>query len=127
MAVNNQQTANNSHFSAAKSVAEFLPIFDGASDQLESFIKRCDKFHNTYGRTNDNNLNDFIFNVICSKLKYNVYNFLMCRPDLSTWPQIRIALREHYGDKIDRQTMMREFLQMSKHRNESMLDFFGKN
>lgn len=127
MALNNQQQVNiNPTFTAAKCVAEFLPTFDGANDQLESFINRCDKFYNSYGRTLDNNLSEFVFNVISSKLKHNVYNFIMCRPDIITWPLLKTALRNHYGDKIDRQTMMREFLQMTKHRHESILDFLER-
>lgn len=50
----------------------------------------------------------------------------MCRPDIPTWPLIKLALRDHYGDKIDRQTMTREFLQMVKTRNESILDFLER-
>ncbi|KAF2881293.1 hypothetical protein ILUMI_24881 [Ignelater luminosus] len=111
---------------AAKAIADFLPTFDRDSYQLESFIHRCDKFHNTYGKTNDNSLNDFVFNVICSKLKSDVSNFLMCRPDLTDWPQVKTALREHLGDKIDRQTLTREFLQLTKYRNETILDFLDR-
>ncbi|KAK9711421.1 Integrase zinc binding domain [Popillia japonica] len=50
----------------------------------------------------------------------------MCRPDITNWPLLKTALRDHYGDKIDRQTMMREFLQMTKHRHESILDFLER-
>ncbi|KAL1487568.1 hypothetical protein ABEB36_015768 [Hypothenemus hampei] len=99
-------------------IAEYLPFFDGNKGQLECFIDRCDKFYNNYGRTTDSSLNDFVHNVICSKLKGNVGNFLICRPFLPSWPLIKEALREHYGDRIDRQTLTREFLQLNRHRNE---------
>lgn len=124
MALNNNQTVNT--IQAAKAIAEFLPIFTGESNQLESFIKRCDKFHTTYGMTPDNSLNDFTFNVIFSKLRGDVLNFVMCRPDLTTWPLIKIALRENYGDRIDRQTLTRDFLHLTKNRNENILDFLEK-
>nr|CAI5864050.1 unnamed protein product [Callosobruchus analis] len=107
-------------------MADYLPFFDGDTQQLESFIFRCDKFFNTYGTSTDNTLNDFVFNVICSKLKGNVCTFLMCRPDITTWPQIKSALREQFGDKIDRQTLTREFLQLSKYRNETILEFLER-
>lgn len=85
--------------SVAKAIVDFLSTFDGDNGQLESFIYRYDKLYNTYGRTTDNGANDFCFNAICSKLKSNVINFLMCRLELTTWPLIKIAVREHFGDK----------------------------
>lgn len=111
---------------AAKAIAEFLPIFDGNSLQLESFIDACDNFHNNYGRTVDNNLNHFTYVAIRSRLRNEVANHVMCRPDLNTWPLIKNALREQYGDRIDRQTLTREFLQMRKNRNENIIDFIQK-
>ncbi|KAL1489539.1 hypothetical protein ABEB36_013493 [Hypothenemus hampei] len=90
-----------------KAIAEYLPFFDGDKDQLECFIDRCEKFYNNYGRTTDR-------------------NFLMCRLDLTSWPLIKEALREHYGDRIDRQTLTREFLQLNRHRNESIVDFLER-
>lgn len=112
--------------SSPKAIADYLPHFDGTSEQLESFIFRCDKYFNTYGKSSDNGLNDFVFNVICSKLRNDVSNFLMCRPDLATWPLLRNALREHYGDKIDRQTLTREFLQMCKQKHENIAEFLER-
>ncbi|KAL1489352.1 hypothetical protein ABEB36_014265 [Hypothenemus hampei] len=114
------------NISNVKAIAEYLPFFDGNKHQLECFIDRCGKFNNNYGRTTDSSLNDFVHNVICSKLKGNVGNFLMCRPDLTSWPLIKEALREHYGDRIDRQTLTREFLQLNRHRNESIVDFLER-
>ncbi|CAH1996742.1 unnamed protein product [Acanthoscelides obtectus] len=49
---------------AAKAIADFLPYFDGDNQQLESFIFRCVKFYNTYDRSNDASLNDFVFNKL---------------------------------------------------------------
>ncbi|KAF2901395.1 hypothetical protein ILUMI_04793 [Ignelater luminosus] len=56
----------------------------------------------------------------------DVSNFLMCQPDLTDWPQVKTALREHFGYKIDRQTLMREFLQLNKYRNKTILDFLER-
>ncbi|KAL1506600.1 hypothetical protein ABEB36_005930 [Hypothenemus hampei] len=116
------------NISNVKAIAEYLPFFDEDKDQLECFIDRCEKkfYNNYYGRTTDSSLNDFVHNVIYSKLKGNVGNFLMCRPDLTSWLLIKEALREHYGDRIDRQTLTREFLQLNRHRNESIADFLER-
>ncbi|XP_050505257.1 glycosyltransferase-like protein gnt13 [Diabrotica virgifera virgifera] len=56
----------------------------------------------------DNNLNEFVFNALRSKITKNAQTYILCRPDLNTWPQIRNALREQFGDRIDRQTLTKE-------------------
>ncbi|GJQ71448.1 hypothetical protein Trydic_g11173 [Trypoxylus dichotomus] len=50
----------------------------------------------------------------------------MCRPDLNTWPDVKTALRDNYGDRTDRQTLMREFLQLSRNKNENILEFLER-
>lgn len=122
----NRMALNAQTLQAAKAIADVLPTFSGDSVQLESFIKLTDGFYNSYGNTTDNGLNSFTFHVLRSKLKDDVLNFVMCRPDLSTWPAIRTALREHYGDRIDRQTLTRDFLHLTKGRNENILDFLDR-
>lgn len=124
MSVENQNRLTT--VQAAKSLADFLPTFSGESFKLESFIQRCDKYYNTYGQTVDNTLNDFSYNVICSKLQGDVLDFVMCRPDLNTWPLVRESLRNHFGDRIDRQTLTRDFLHLTKNRNENILDFLSR-
>ncbi|XP_072377074.1 uncharacterized protein [Diabrotica undecimpunctata] len=111
---------------AAKTLADVLPSFNGDPLKLETFIQTCDNFYRTYGQTTDNTLNDYTFSVIRSKLQDNVLNFIMCRPDLNTWPLIRETLKQNFGDRIDRQTLTKEFLQSTKGRNENILDFLAR-
>ncbi|GJQ65376.1 hypothetical protein Trydic_g7487 [Trypoxylus dichotomus] len=124
MSLNN--TTTTQMISVAKAIADCLPVFDGDSGQLESFIFRCDKFYTSYECTTDNGVNDYCFNAIRSKLKGNVINFLMCRPDLTTWPLIKTSLREHFGDKTDRQTLTRECLQLAKTKTETTPEFLKR-
>ncbi|CAH1955483.1 unnamed protein product [Acanthoscelides obtectus] len=46
----NNSTITVPSIHAAKAIADFLPYFDGDTQQLESFIFRCETFYNTYGR-----------------------------------------------------------------------------
>ncbi|XP_072375579.1 uncharacterized protein [Diabrotica undecimpunctata] len=121
MALNNTPTIQ-----AAKALADFLPTFNGDPLKLESFIQRCDQYYRTYGQTTDNTLKDFTLNVLCSKLQDNVLDFVMCRPDLNTWPLIRGTLRNNFGDRIDRHTLNKEFLQITKYKNENIIDFLAR-
>lgn len=86
---------------AAKEIANTLRPFSGRSKHLESFINSIDKFHNRYGITTDNSLNEFVFASICAKIVDEAADFLLCRPDLDTWPQIKQALKNKFGDKVD--------------------------
>lgn len=121
MALNNTPTIQ-----AAKAIADCFPIFDGNCMELEAFIFECDSFFNIFGTTTDNNLNHFAYSTIRTKLKGAVINFIMCRPDINTWPMIKQSLRENFGDRTDRQTLTREFLQLTKNRNETIIDFLNK-
>lgn len=109
-----------------KAFADFLPTFQGNPIHLESFTNECDTFYNTFGKTTDTTINHFAFTILKSKLRDDAANYIMCRPDLNTWPLIKKAIRSHFGDRVDRQTLTREFLHMSKNRNENILDFLDR-
>ncbi|KAL3273398.1 hypothetical protein HHI36_014844 [Cryptolaemus montrouzieri] len=103
--------------SAAKEIAHTLRNFSGRCEHLESFINSVDKFLDRYGRTTDNTLSEFVFAVICSKIVDEAGDFILCRPDLGTWPEVRKALREKYGNKIDRHVLQQRFTFLSRNRN----------
>lgn len=109
-----------------KAYADFLPTFQGNPIHLESFINECDTFYNNFGKTTDPTINHFAFTIIKSKLRDDAANYIMCRPDLNTWPLIKKSIRSHFGDRVDRQTLTREFLHLTKTRNENILDFLER-
>lgn len=111
---------------AAKEIAATLKTFSGKSEHLESFINNIDRFFNRYGRTQDNSLSEFVYLAICSKIIGEAGDFLACRPDLDTWPQIRDALRLKYGDRVDRNVLQQQFLFLTKNKNESVIDFLER-
>lgn len=111
---------------AAKEISYTLRNFSGRQEHLESFINAANKFFDRYGTTNDNSLSEFVFAAICSKIIDEAGDFLLCRPDLNTWPQVRTALREKFGDKTDRHVLQQQFIYLTKHKNENIIDFLER-
>jgi len=111
---------------AAKEIASTIRHFSGRSEHLESFLNACDKFFERYGRTNDNSLNEFVFASIYSKIVDEAGDYILCRPDLNTWPQVKQALRDKFGDKIDRHVLQQQLVFLTRHKNESTLDFVDR-
>ncbi|KAL3282389.1 hypothetical protein HHI36_005574 [Cryptolaemus montrouzieri] len=111
---------------AAKEIANTLRPFSGRSEHLEYFINAIDKFFDRYGRTADNSLSEFVFAAICSKIIDEAGDFLLCRHDLNTWPEIKQALRTKFGDKTDRNVLQQQFIYLTKNRNESIAEFLDR-
>ncbi|KAK9872564.1 hypothetical protein WA026_018699 [Henosepilachna vigintioctopunctata] len=91
---------------AAKEIANTLRQFTGRSEHLESFLNSADRFNERYGRTQDNSLSEFVFASICSKIIDEAGNFILRRPDLGTWPEVKQALKEKFDTHVDPQTKL---------------------
>lgn len=112
---------------AAKEIARTLKIFSGRSEHLEFFIASIDTFYQRYFiSTQDESLKEFVFASICSKICDEAGDFLLCRPDLTTWPLIKAALRQKFGDRVNRSVLAQQLNFMTKNRNESVLDFIER-
>ena len=115
---------NMTTLTAAKEIAHTLKSFTGNSDHLEFFISSVDKFYNRYYTGSiDESLKEFVFASICSKLTEEASDFLLCRPDLTTWPKIKDALRQRFGDRINRQVLAQQLNFLTRSRREPILDF----
>ena len=112
---------------AAKEIAHTLKSFSGRSEHLDFFIVSVDKYYIRYHEgTQDESLKEFVFASICSKIIDEAGDFLLCRPDLKTWPQIKTALRQKFGDRINRQVLSEQLNFLNRNKNESILDFIER-
>lgn len=111
---------------AAKEIAHTIRPFSGRNEHLESFINSVNKFYDRYGRTTDNSLSEFVFAAICAKIVDEAGDFLLCRPDLDTWPQVKDALRAKYGDRINRHVLQQQLIFLNRNKNENILDFIER-
>ncbi|KAK9875503.1 hypothetical protein WA026_007897 [Henosepilachna vigintioctopunctata] len=104
--VNNLQTLNLNNsmatIQAAKEIANTLRQFSGRSEHSESFLNSADRFYERYG------------------------NFILCRPDLQTWPEVKQALKEKFGDKIDRHVLQQQFIFPTRNKTENISNFIER-
>lgn len=125
--LSNISLSNMTTLTAAKEIAHTLKTFTGNSDHLEFFISSVDKFYNRYYvGTVDESLKEFVFASICSKLTEEAGDFLLCRPDLTSWPKIKDALRQRFGDRINRQVLAQQLNFLTRSRKEPILDFIER-
>lgn len=108
-----------------KSIVQLLKPFKGESAYLEYFINSIDEFFHTY-YTGENAQKEYVVTAIKSKLIEDAGNFLMSRPDLKTWPDIRAALRIKYGDPYSRQNLIQELMYTSKNFKENIFDYLER-
>lgn len=112
---------------AAKEIAHTLKSFSGRAEHLEFFITSVDRFFNRYfAETNDETLKEFVFSTIQSKIIDEAGDFILCHPEFNSWPLIKNALRRKFGDKISRQTLSQQLNFLTRHKNESALDFLDR-
>ncbi|KAK9881378.1 hypothetical protein WA026_016269 [Henosepilachna vigintioctopunctata] len=96
------------------------------SEHLESFLNSADRFYERYGRTQDNSLSEFVYASICSKIIDDAGNFILCRPDLQTWPEVKQTLKEKFGDKIDRHVLQQQFIFITRNKTENISNFIER-
>lgn len=124
--ISNLSIDNMTTLSAAKEIAHTLKPFSGKSEHLEFFVNSIDKFYNRYNIATDETLQEFVFATICSKIIDEAGDYLLCHPELTTWPLIKDELRNKFGDKINRHTLSQQLNFLSKYKNESTLDFLDR-
>lgn len=110
---------------ALRATVSLLKTFDGNTNHLEAFINIIDTFYNRY-YTGDESQREFVNLAIASKLVGEANDFVLTRPDLTSWPAIKEALRLKFGDPISRQNLTQQLMFSTKNRNESTLDYVLK-
>lgn len=120
---NTQNTLRMSE--ALRATVTLLKTFDGNPNHLEAFINIIDIFYNRY-YIGDESQKEFVNLAILSKLTGEANSFILTRPDLTTWPVIRDALRLKFGDPISRQNLTQQLMFSTRNRNESTLDYVNR-
>lgn len=125
--IDNLDLNNMATITAAKEIAHTLKTFTGKPEHLEFFINSIDRFYNRYfvGQ-NDDALKEFVISCIQSKIIDEAGDFLLCHPELTTWTLIKQALREKFGDKINRQVLTQQLTFLTKTKTETILEFIER-
>ena len=109
---------------ALRSTVTLLKTFDGTPSRLEAFINQIDTFHTRYF-TNDASQQEYVLLAIKSKITGSAEDFLLTRPDLTTWDEIKLALRQKFSDPVTRANLQQQLIFLTK-KNESTQDYIQK-
>lgn len=123
----NTEHRMSSTIQAAKEIAHTLKPFNGRPEHLEFFINSVDKFYERYYiNTTDESLKEFVIASIHSKIIDSAGDHILCHPELTTWPLIKIELRRKFGDKVNRHTLSQQLNFLTRNKNESVLEFLDR-
>lgn len=106
-------------------LTSLLPTFSGNQEHLESFILAIDEFYTLYFNTSDEQ-RKLVLAAIKSKLVDDARNFLLSRPDLTCWINIKEALRQKFGDPITYAILMQQLQYFKINKNEEILHFVDR-
>lgn len=115
---------NNDMADALRSTVTLLKTFDGTPSHLEAFVKQIDTFHNRYFN-NDLSQQEYVNLAIKSKITGSAEDFLLTRSDLTTWDEIKTALRQKFSDPLTRANLQQQLIFLTK-KNESTQDYIQK-
>ncbi|KAL1487555.1 hypothetical protein ABEB36_015774 [Hypothenemus hampei] len=110
---------------ALRSTVTLLKTFDGTPSHLETFIQQINTFHTRYFN-NDAAQQEYVILAIKSKIIKEAEDFLLTRPDLDSWHEIKNALRQKFSDPITRANLQQQLSFSSRPKNESTQDYILK-
>ncbi|KAL1489560.1 hypothetical protein ABEB36_013513 [Hypothenemus hampei] len=102
-----------------------LPTFSGKQEHLESFILSIDEFYSLYFNNSDEQRR-LVTAAIKSKLVEDARNFYLSRPDLISWPEIKLGLRQKFGDPTTYFVLMQQLQYLKIERNEGIMPFVDR-
>ena len=102
-----------------------LPTFSGIQSHLESFILAIDEFYALYYNTSEDQ-KKVVIAAIKSKLLDKARDFLLSRPDLTSWATLKVALRQKFGDPITYQILIQQLQYFKINKNENILQFVDR-
>jgi hypothetical protein len=106
-----------------RSILENIKPYDGNSDTLNRFIKRCDDFINKYKQFNDPHINQHCFDCVQEKLIGRAELMVGRRAELDTWASVKTALIQCFSDRRNLDCLVQELTRTRPHKNEDLLEF----
>ena len=104
-----------------------IPQFNGDPLILSKYIKQCDKLYIRFHDTNDvdNFQNEVLMGVFISKLGPSIADKVFVNT-VDTYPQLRQALLQTFGDKRDTYTLTLELGKLKQEVNEDCFRFHDR-
>ena len=109
---------------------QLLPEFDGTpSCSLDYFLARCDSFLSNFHRAttvpNAGLINEFLFNVVKSKLKGEARSILDIEANVS-YDRFKEKLVRKYGDVKDERILLKDIANCYQKHGESYTDYYER-
>lgn len=106
-----------------KSKLDNIKPFDGNSNTLNKFIKRCDDLVAKYQTFNDNDLNTHVFECITERLIGRAEAMIGNRVELDNWEKLKLALLQCFSDRRDLDCLVQELTRARPQKSEHILNF----
>lgn len=106
-----------------KSKLDNIRNFDGDSNTLNKFIKRCESFIDSYSSMNSPDLEKHIFECIQEKLIGRAEVMVGNRAELNDWVSLKNALIQCFSDRRDIDCLVQELTRTRPFKNEHLLNF----
>lgn len=106
-----------------KMYVDTIPHYNGDPNTLEIFISSCDHLYDTYDAYSNPQLKQFLSRVVVGKLVDRAQILIGTRTELDSWPLIRQALRQSFGDQRNLDCLEQDLITLSPNRGEQPLDF----
>lgn len=125
----NMQNASNAsqapqvNYTLLKLFIDTIPLYDGNSITLNSFLSAGDFLFSTYGQPNDNVLRNYLLRTIRMKLTDNPQILVGSRNELDTWNKLKTALSDCFGDRRNLECLEQDLFMATPHKSESSLEF----
>lgn len=102
---------------------ENIKPFDGNSNTLNKFIKRCDDLVTKYKSFNNEDINTHVFESIAERLTGRAEAMIGNRVELDSWDKLKMALIQCFSDRRDLDCLVQELTRTKPYKGENILNF----
>lgn len=106
-----------------KLYVDTIPYYGGDPNTLEIFITACKHMYSTYNIFHDIQLQNFLLRAVIGKLVDRAQILIGTRSELNSWPLIKNALRQSFGDQRNVECLEQDLITLQPSKGEQPLDF----
>ena len=108
-------------------ILQIIPKFDGDEKLLNLFIKKCEYVISLFkGDDKDYTQHLYLFHAITGRLTGKAAHLVSEREDIETWPEVKTALIQHFGDPRSEECIVIELENIKIHSGETYLQLCNR-
>lgn len=101
---------------------DVIPNYDGNPHTMNIFLEACQNLVDTFGSA-DVILNNFLVRAILGKLTGRAMILIGSRIELKTWDEIKISIKESFGDQRNLDCLVQDLIALRPQKNETPYNF----